>query len=134
MESGNRRKFSREFKVEAVRMATAGDRSLNQVARDLDLHATVLRRWKRQLSDHPRHAFPGKGKLKEPDEENRRLRREIERLRDEVRHFKKSHQHLFQRKRVRFTPRVGSIPTFGTRISDLRGHNQFNLGLKLPWR
>jgi len=83
MEAGGRRKFSREFKVEAVRMAQDGNRSINQVARDLGIHSNVLGRWKRQLSDSPRHAFPGKGKLKEPDAENRRLRREVERLRTE---------------------------------------------------
>ena len=83
MEAGGRRKFSREFKVEAVRMVNEGNRSMNQVARELGINANVLGRWKRQLSDDPRHAFPGKGKLKEPDEENRRLRRENERLRTE---------------------------------------------------
>ena len=83
MEAGNRRKFSREFKMEAVRMVNEGNRSMNAVARELGLHANVLGRWKRQLSDDARHAFPGKGKLKEPDEENRRLRREVERLRTE---------------------------------------------------
>ena len=102
MEASNRRRFSREFKVEAVRMVNEGNRSMNAVARDLGLHANVLGRWKRQLSDDPNYSFPGKGKLKEPDAENRRLRREVERLKDGARHFKKSHQYLFQRKRVRF--------------------------------
>ena len=75
MEAGNRRKFSREFKVEAVRMANEGTRSNNAVARDLGIHANLLGRWKQQLTGDPTHAFPGKGKLKEPDEENRRQRR-----------------------------------------------------------
>lgn len=83
MEAGNRRKFSREFKVEAVRMANEGTRSNNAVARDLGIHVNLLGRWKQQLTGDPKHAFPGKGKLKEPDEENRRLRREVERLRTE---------------------------------------------------
>ena len=83
METGSRRKFSREFKVEAVRMATEGNRSMNEVARDLGIHANLLGRWKQQLVGDPQNAFPGHGKLKEPDEENRRLRREVERLRTE---------------------------------------------------
>src|SRR5665811_1862512 len=83
MEAGNRRKFSREFKIEAVRMSNEGIQSINGVARDLGIHASLLGRWRRQLAADSNHAFPGKGKLKEPDEENRRLRREVERLRTE---------------------------------------------------
>lgn len=42
MEAGNRRKFSREFKVEAVRMANEGTRSSTEVARDLGIHVNLL--------------------------------------------------------------------------------------------
>jgi transposase-like protein len=42
-EKQTRRQFTREFKQEAVRLATAGDRSLNQVARDLGVRPDVLR-------------------------------------------------------------------------------------------
>jgi transposase len=42
---GQRRKFTNEFKLEAVRLAERGDVPVSQVARDLDLHETVLRRW-----------------------------------------------------------------------------------------
>ena len=40
-----KRKFSREFKREAVHLVTQRGVSVAQAARDLDLHATVLRRW-----------------------------------------------------------------------------------------
>ena len=83
MEASNRRMFSREFKVEAVRMTNEGTRSINAVARVLGIHVNVLGRWRRQLSDDPNYSFPGKGKLREPEAENRRLRREIERLKAE---------------------------------------------------
>ncbi len=40
-----RREFTNEFKLEAVRLAERGDTPVAQVARDLDLNETVLRRW-----------------------------------------------------------------------------------------
>lgn len=42
MEASNRRKFSREFKIEAVRVAYEGNRSSNGVARNLGFHANLL--------------------------------------------------------------------------------------------
>ncbi|MGB5882105.1 MAG: transposase, partial [Thermoanaerobaculia bacterium] len=41
-----RRSFSREFRLEAVRMVTNGGHSLAQVARDLDIRPDMLRRWR----------------------------------------------------------------------------------------
>jgi len=40
-----RRKFTPEFKAEAVRLCRVGDRSIGQVAQDLDLTETALREW-----------------------------------------------------------------------------------------
>lgn len=78
-----RRSFSREFKVEAVRLVTEGGLSLSQAARDLGIRESVLGRWKKQLAADPEEAFPGKGHLKSHDEELRRLRRKNEILRQE---------------------------------------------------
>lgn len=78
-----RRSFSREFKLEAVRLVTEGGLSLSQAARDLGISESMLGRWRRQLVQDPGEAFPGKGHLKSQDEELRRLRRENEVLRQE---------------------------------------------------
>ena len=78
-----RRKFSREFKREAVHLVTHRGVSVAQAARDLDLHATVLRRWVREFGDSPDGAFPGNGQMKPEDEEVRRLRREVAKLKAE---------------------------------------------------
>ena len=43
-----RREFSKEFKLEAVRLAASGERSLAQVARDLGVHPNLLSSWKRE--------------------------------------------------------------------------------------
>ena len=78
-----RRQFSREFKVEAVKLVTDGGVSIAQAAQDLDISQSVLQRWKKQFGADPAHAFPGKGNLKPEDEELRRLRLENARLRQE---------------------------------------------------
>jgi transposase len=80
---GERRKFTREFKREAVRLAESGDRPVTQVAENLGLDQSVLRRWIKQHQDDPEQSFPGKGRLKDRDEELRRLERELARVREE---------------------------------------------------
>ena len=78
-----RRSFSREFKIEAVRLVTDKGLSLSQVSRDLDLDRTMLRRWIRQFTSEPGQAFPGKGNVRPDEEELRRLQRENRDLREE---------------------------------------------------
>ena len=57
-------KFSREFKLEAVRRITEGEYSAQQVARDFDLRPDMLPRWRRQFEEDPEQAFPGVGQRK----------------------------------------------------------------------
>jgi transposase len=75
--------YSREFKLEAVRLSEHTDKSVAQIARELGVPDRVLYRWRRQLRDAPETAFPGKGHQSELEEENRRLRRELERVQQE---------------------------------------------------
>ncbi len=58
-----RRKYTREFKIEAVRLMTEGV-SVVQAARDLGVSQSIPHRWRRPLSSTPVHAFPGVGHLK----------------------------------------------------------------------
>ena len=82
-----RRRFTREFKLEAVRLAAVGDRSVGEVARELGIGANILRQWSRQAEQRAGHRstdiFPGNGKLMSQDEEIRQLRRENAVLREE---------------------------------------------------
>lgn len=75
--------YDREFKLEAVRMSTEPGVTAKDVERRLGIGQGVLSRWKRQFSQDPKQAFPGKGHLKPADEELRQLKRENERLRRE---------------------------------------------------
>jgi transposase len=83
-----RRSYTEEFKAEAVRAATAGDRSLTQVARDLGVNASVLQGWKHRLNATTDEVV---GKREETlEEENRRLRRENASLREDREILKKA--------------------------------------------
>ena len=78
-----RRKFGRECKLEAVRLVKDRGVSVAQAARDLDLHENVLRKWVREVSGDPQHAFPGHGELKPQQCEIDRLRKEVAKLKAE---------------------------------------------------
>lgn len=78
-----RRFYSTEFKHEAAQLVTARGVSMAQASRDLDVHATVLRRWIREFGSSGRDAFPGKGHLRLDDKELRCLRREVAKLKAE---------------------------------------------------
>jgi transposase len=78
-----RRKFGREFKIEAVRLIKERGVSVAQAARDLDVHENVLRKWVKDFSADPDQAFPGHGQLKPEQLEIDRLRREVAKLKAE---------------------------------------------------
>ena len=78
-----RRKYDRQFKLDALRMVEESERPVTQIARELGIHPNVLYKWREQLLADPDHAFPGKGKLKPEDEALRRLRRELENVKEE---------------------------------------------------
>lgn len=88
--SRERRVFSAEFKIEAVRLMQERRKqgvTLAQVGREVDVRPDMLRRWVQQQEERagrpPRDVFPGNGRLPEAEEELRRLRRENAVLRQE---------------------------------------------------
>lgn len=80
---GRRRRFSQEFKLNAVAMVVDQGRDLIETAHDLEIRPDMLRKWKKKFESDGQRAFPGSGHLKPEEEELRRLRRENERLRME---------------------------------------------------
>jgi transposase len=78
-----RRTFSREFKLEAVKLVTERGVAVAQAAKDLDVHENVLRKWVRELRAEPQEAFPGNGKQKAQAAEIARLRKEVAKLKME---------------------------------------------------
>jgi transposase len=73
-----RRKFSVEYKREAVAMLESPGVSVSQIAAELGIGANVLGRWRRELRREPEQAFPGNGRARE--EELGHLRRELTRV------------------------------------------------------
>ena len=80
---GTRRVHTKEFKLEAVRLATQPGATFKATAASLGINESLLHSWKRQLAADRQQAFPGHGRLKPDDEEIRALRLENKRLREE---------------------------------------------------
>ena len=104
-----RRKFSREFKLEAVKLVVERGVGFAQAARDLDLHVNVLRKWVREQGADPQQAFPGKGQMKPEQLEIDRLRKEVARLKAERDILKKAAV-------VSIGQRNGSLQHIGRRL------------------
>jgi transposase len=86
-----RRIFSREYKLEAVKLVRERGVAVAQAARDLDVHENVLRKWVREYGDDPSQSFPGKGQMKPEQLEIERLRREVAKLKAERDILKNGH-------------------------------------------
>ncbi len=78
-----RRIFSREYKLEAVKLVRESGVTVEQAARDLDVHENVLCKWVREYGDDPSQSFPGKGQMKPEQLEIERLRKEVAKLKAE---------------------------------------------------
>ena len=72
-----RRQFTREFKLEAVRLIKDRGVSYIQASQDLDVHVSQLRDWVKKFSDDPQQAFPGHGQMKPEQLEIERLKRQF---------------------------------------------------------
>ena len=76
-----RRKYSSEFKREAVLLTQQPDISRAQIARELGIHPNTLSSWCREYEKAGNQAFPGQGNAR--DSELVRLRRELARVKKE---------------------------------------------------
>ena len=90
MSQKQKRNYSREFKLEAIRLYERTGKSMSEVERELGITPYLLSKWVRQFRQEEGQAFPGKGKLTERDEELRRLEREVEILKQEREILKKA--------------------------------------------
>ena len=88
MEQNERKKYSREFKLEAIRRTDLG-KSVAEVARELEIPPHQLYKWRAALDRKQTEAFPGKGH-ETPNAELEALRKENKRLREEREILKKS--------------------------------------------
>ena len=83
------KQYSREFKLEAIRLADAGDKTASQVARELGLRVNQIWKWKQQLELETVTGAPAQ-RGRPADDELARLKRENARLKEENEILKKA--------------------------------------------
>lgn len=78
-----RRKFTREFKLEAVKLIKERGVSYAQASADLGVAHSVLRNWVKAFTEDAEHSFPGNGRQNPEQAEITRLKREVTKLKAE---------------------------------------------------
>jgi transposase len=78
-----RRRYSREFKREAVQLLETSGKSASELERELGIGKGNLWRWKREVAVDGKDAFPGHGRVAAEQERLRQLERELEIVRQE---------------------------------------------------
>src|SRR5512133_866279 len=82
-EHKEKRRYTRERKVEAVRLYEASEKSMREIEQEVGITPYLLSKRVQQFREREAAAFPGKGKQPETEVEVQRLRREVELLRQE---------------------------------------------------
>ena len=72
-----------EFKREAVRLAQTSGKPMTPIARELGICDTSIHQWRKELTEHGPEAFPGSGHQTSQEEEVRRLKRELDIVKQE---------------------------------------------------
>jgi transposase len=86
-----RRRYAREYKLEAVKLAREADRTVAEVARELGINPKTLHGWIKQVdARHPTSVFPGNGNRAPEEDELWKLRQELERVKQERDFLKKA--------------------------------------------
>ena len=82
--------FSKEFKLEAVRLLDKQEKDASQLARELGVRRNQLYKWKKEIESHGNEAFPGKGRRPDKENETASLKAKIKRLEQENEILKKA--------------------------------------------
>jgi transposase len=82
--------YTREFKLEAIRLADESDKPVTQVARELGLRVNQIYKWRQQLEEKQDRAFSGKGTGNDKDAEIRRLKKALASSHEENEFLKKT--------------------------------------------
>ena len=90
LEIKRRKRYTREFKTEAVELVTIHGYTIAEAARSLEISRGMLGNWRRNLLKGRQNAFPGSGYQSAELEELRRLREENRKLRIEKEILKKA--------------------------------------------
>jgi transposase len=77
------RHFTREFKLDAAQLVTEKGMLVGKVARDLDIHPNLLHIWRRKFLAEGDKAFVGKGRVKPEEAEIKKLRKKLEKVKEQ---------------------------------------------------
>lgn len=72
-----RRRYTKEFKLEAIELTRQRGGDVSGVAANLRIHPNMLRRWIKAYDEDPEYSFPGQGNLKTPEERMRQLKKKL---------------------------------------------------------
>ena len=108
-----RRKFTREFKLEAVSLIKDRGVSYVQASQDLNVHPSQPRDWVKRFSDDPQQAFPGNGQMKPEQLEIAQLKREVAKLKAERDILKKAAAYFAKELNVASSPSLRSTGGLG---------------------
>ena len=103
----SRRKFTKEFKEEAVRRLELGA-SLAEVARACEVNPNVLHRWKRELRDYGVKAFAGYGQGRAEEQQVAQLERKVGRQALEIDFLRRCLQHVEEQRKLQALTTRGS--------------------------
>ena len=93
------RRFSKEFKLEAIRLADESGKPKAQVARELGIRVNQIGKWRKQLEEQPVEVSSDKDYPAEQDDELKRLRRELADAREENEILKKAAAYFARNQR-----------------------------------
>jgi len=95
-----RKRYTKEFKLEAVRLLESGDKPAAELAVQLGVRRNQLYKWQEQLAKHEEAAFPGHGRrVQNKDAEIARLKNELEIAREENEILKKAAKYFARESR-----------------------------------
>jgi transposase len=86
--------FSKAFKEEAVRLLELGQTPPADIARQLGINRNQLYKWQEQIQSKGEDAFPGKGRRSGKEDELAKLKREVDRLKEENEILKKAARYF----------------------------------------
>ena len=90
MSAKKRKRYTAQFKRDAVKLVVEQGNPATEVARNLDIGSGTLQRWVREHKSQQENAFPGNGRMTPEQEEIRQLKAEVKRLRTEREILKKA--------------------------------------------
>jgi len=90
----HRRRYTREFKLETVRVSQEPRVAQTELAKELGIRSGLLYRWRREFQSDSEQAFPGNGSLKEREREMEQLRKKVIRLKAENAFLKKVSEYF----------------------------------------